>query len=58
MVAYHEALGTMGYYTVTATINHIDPLIVLVTLDGETLDATPDHAFCTFKQNWVGAADL
>jgi hypothetical protein len=32
-----------GEYTVTDTISHVDPEIVLLTIDGETLETTAEQ---------------
>jgi intein/homing endonuclease len=45
VLAYNEDLGTTGWYTVTATFAHLDPIIVAVTIAGETLETTPEHPF-------------
>ncbi|MGI0015288.1 MAG: Hint domain-containing protein, partial [Nitrososphaera sp.] len=38
--------------------SHTDPFIVLLILDGETIETTLDHPFYTAERNWVGAGDL
>jgi hypothetical protein len=58
VLAYHEGLGTTGYYTVTATWSHLDPVIEYVTLDGEVVEVTPEHPFFTAEKGWVAAGDL
>ena len=45
VLAYNEATGKVGPYPITDTIAHIDPEIVLLTIDGETLETTADHPF-------------
>ncbi|MEZ4868012.1 MAG: polymorphic toxin-type HINT domain-containing protein [Caldilineaceae bacterium] len=45
VLAYDEGLQQTGYYTVTAVMAHEDPLVVWVTINGETLSITPDHPF-------------
>ncbi|MCE7989390.1 MAG: hypothetical protein DYG89_50200 [Caldilinea sp. CFX5] len=45
VLAYDEATGATGYYTVTAVMVHIDPTIVHLTIDGETIETTPEHPF-------------
>ena len=45
VLAYNEATGETGYYTVTAVISHVDPSIVELTIDGETLETTAEHPF-------------
>jgi hypothetical protein len=56
--AYNEATGATGVYTVTATWGHLDPLIVALTLDDDTLTTTPEHPFFVLRRGWVAAADL
>ncbi|GAB4578180.1 MAG: hypothetical protein Fur0022_09140 [Anaerolineales bacterium] len=58
VLAYHEETGELGYFPVTATWEHEDPVLVLLTVDGETLTTTPDHPFYTSKGEWVQASDL
>ena len=53
VLAYNEATGETGYYTVTAVISHVDPSIVELTIDSdpsassgtETLETTAEHPF-------------
>ncbi len=45
VLAWNEALGETGYYTVTATMAHWDPVVVHLTVDGETIETTPEHPF-------------
>ncbi|MBC7871941.1 MAG: hypothetical protein H7Y09_13940 [Chitinophagaceae bacterium] len=42
----------------TDTISHVDPEIVLLTINGETLETTLEHPFYTLSGEWVAAADL
>jgi hypothetical protein len=58
VLAWDEATGATGSYTVTDTISHIDSLIVLLTLDGETLETTAQHPFYTLEYGWVDAGNL
>ena len=58
VLAYNEATGATGVYTVTATWVHLDPVVVRVTLDDETLSTTPEHPFFVLLRGWVNAADL
>jgi hypothetical protein len=55
--AYDERTGTTGTYTVTATMAHLDPVIVRLTLDGEQIQTTPEHPFFV-DGKWVEAKDL
>ncbi len=58
VLAWDETTGQTGYYTVTATISHIDPVIVRLTLDDEEIETTPEHPFYTEERGWVDAAKL
>ena len=40
-----SATGETGYYTVTAVIAHIDPNLLELTIDDETLQTTAEHPF-------------
>lgn len=57
-LAYHEALGTSGYYTVTTAVVHLDPVVVVLTLDDEQIETTPEHPFFTLTNEWITAGDL
>lgn len=58
MLAYDEATGTKGYYTVTAVWAHADATIVHLTIDGERIETTPEHPFSVEGKGWVPAGDL
>lgn len=68
VLAWDEATGKTGYFVVTDTISHVDPEIVLLTLDGETLETTAEHPFYVVETNewssylsagkWIDAGDL
>ena len=69
VLAYNEATGETGYYTVTAVIAHVDPSIVELTIDGETLETTAEHPFYVMagapwlatgetQGRWVNAGEL
>lgn len=53
VIAYNEATGEIGVYRITDTISHIvhevgakrHPEIILLTIDGETLETTAEHPF-------------
>jgi hypothetical protein len=47
----------MGYHTV-AVGSHLDPVITLLTIDGEVIETTPEHPFLTLDRGWVGAGEL
>lgn len=55
MLAYDEATSTIGYYPILATWVHEDPVIVLLTIDGETIETTPAHPFYTAAGHWAAA---
>ncbi len=58
VLAFDEQRGETAYRRVTAIIAYEDPAIILLTLDGETIRATPDHPFMVEGRGWVDAADL
>jgi len=45
VLAYNEATGQIEPHEITDTISHIDPEIVLLTIDGELLETTDEHPF-------------
>ncbi len=45
MLAYNETTGEIGAYPITAVISHVDAEIVLLTIEGETLETTAEHPF-------------
>ena len=55
VLAYHEATGATGVYTVTDTIAPVDPLVVVLTLATDDLETTLDHPFFTRTPGWVAA---
>jgi hypothetical protein len=58
VLAYNEETGEIGYYPVVAIWAHEDPVIVYLTIDGETIVTTPEHPFYTAEGEWVPAAGL
>ena len=63
-LAYNEATGHIGAYPITDVISHVDPEIVLLTLDGdpstssgtETLETTAEHPFYELEAApWLAA---
>ena len=58
VLAYNEATQTTAVYTVTAVMVHDDPSIVVLDLDGERIETTPEHPFFTAEDGWVPAGDL
>jgi hypothetical protein len=45
VLAYNETTGEIGAYPITDVISHVDPEIVLLTIDDETLETTAEHPF-------------
>ena len=58
VLAYDEALGAIGYYTVTAVMVHDDPVIAYVSINSSLIETTPEHPFYTPMHGWVNAGDL
>jgi hypothetical protein len=58
VLAYDEATGETGYFTVTDVLVHYDPGTILLTIDGETIETTGEHPFFTWQRGWVNAGDL
>ncbi|GIV97687.1 MAG: hypothetical protein KatS3mg057_2344 [Herpetosiphonaceae bacterium] len=58
VLAYNEATGETGYYTVTAVMVHADPVVVELTIDGELIATTPEHPFYALERGWVEAGEL
>jgi RHS repeat-associated protein len=58
VLAYNEATGETGEYTVTDTISHVDEVILHLTIDGELIETTAEHPFYTIEGEWVNAGEL
>jgi RHS repeat-associated protein len=58
VLAYDESSGKTGFYTVTATFAHVDPLIILLSVNGEQIETTPEHPFYTAAGEWIPAGQL
>ena len=58
VLAFNEATGEIGYYPVTATWAHLDPIIVELTIDGEVVWTTPEYPFYTADGNWEAVLEL
>ncbi|MFN8635250.1 MAG: polymorphic toxin-type HINT domain-containing protein [Chloroflexota bacterium] len=58
VLAYDEESGETSYQLVTATVSHQDAAIVRLMLDGQPLEATPEHPFSVQGRGWVHAEDL
>jgi hypothetical protein len=57
VLAYHEGLEARGYYTVTHTFNHLDPIIVSLEIDEDIIYTTTEHPFLSNNQ-WMKASRL
>ncbi|MEM7348287.1 MAG: polymorphic toxin-type HINT domain-containing protein, partial [Chloroflexota bacterium] len=66
---YNEETGESGWYPVTATMAHLDPVIVHLTIDGELVVTTPEHPFYEleigpwlavgqYQRGWTNAGEL
>jgi hypothetical protein len=58
VLGWDEDLGAVGFFTVTASWHHEDPLIVHVYIDGESIEATPEHPFFVPGVGWREAGKL
>ncbi|MCL4872118.1 MAG: hypothetical protein KJ063_24415 [Anaerolineae bacterium] len=58
VLAYNEKTGEIGYYPVVAIWAHEDRTIVYLTINGETVETTPEHPFYTVAGEWIPAAGL
>lgn len=58
VLAWDESLNASGYYTVTAVWAHEDPVTVFLTINGETIETTPEHPFLTEDGAWVAVSEL
>jgi hypothetical protein len=58
VLAWDEATGATGSYTVTDTISHIDPVVLELTINGERLQTTAQHPFYTLGYGSVDAGNL
>jgi len=58
VLAYNEASGTNGNYTVQAVLINNDPAEVFLTIDGERIETTPEHPWYTEDKGWINAGDL
>jgi RHS repeat-associated protein len=58
VLAYNETTGEIGAYPITDVISHVDPEIVLLTIDGETLETTAEHPFYELESApWLAAGE-
>ena len=58
VLAWDQASDTTGSYSVSAVLVHVDPVVEELTVDGETLETTPEHPFYIEESGWVAAGDL
>lgn len=45
VLAYNEVTDNVGVHPITNTIAHVDTEIVLLTIEGKTLETTAEHPF-------------
>jgi hypothetical protein len=57
VLAYNENTRTTGYYTVTASFSHIDPVIVSLHIGEDVVHTTPEHPFY-YGGEWFAAGLL
>jgi len=58
VLAYDEASGTNGNYPVQAVLINDDPAEVFLSINGETVETTPEHPWYTEDRAWVNAGEL
>lgn len=58
VLAWNEETGETGYYEVTDTFSHHDPVLTELVIDGEWIETTPEHPFYTLEEGWVPADEL
>lgn len=58
VLAYDESTQSTGYYAVTDTFSHTDNDLVILVIDGETVETTPEHPFYTIDKGWIASGDL
>jgi hypothetical protein len=58
VLAFDEFSSATGTYSVTATMAHLDPVVVTLTLDGEQIETTPEHPFYRADGGWTLAGNL
>ena len=58
VLGYDETTQTTGAYSITALLIHDDPVVLDLTLDGETITTTPEHPFYVQGLGWVPAGEL
>lgn len=58
VLAYDEALGATGVHTVTHRLKYLDSVTIVLTVDGESIDTTPERPFYIFGGTWMPAGEL
>lgn len=58
MLAWNESTNETGYYEVTATFSHLDPVLTELIIAGEWIETTPEHPFYVEGKGWTPAGDL
>jgi RHS repeat-associated protein len=58
VLAWNEETNEVGYYEVTDTFSHVDPVLVELIINGEWIETTPEHPFYTLEEGWIPADEL
>jgi hypothetical protein len=58
VLAWNEETGEIDWHPVTAKLEHDDPVIIHLTIDGEEIVTTPEHPFYTEEDGWLPAGEL
>src|SRR5690606_13176037 len=58
VLAWNEETDEIGYYEVTDTFSHIDPVLTELIINGEWIETTPEHPFYTLEEGWLPADEL
>jgi hypothetical protein len=58
VLAWNEETNEVGYYEVTDTFSHIDPVLTELIINGEWIETTPEHPFYTLEEGWIPADEL
>jgi RHS repeat-associated protein len=58
VLAWNETTNEIGYYEVTDTFSHIDPVLTELIINGEWIETTPEHPFYTLEEGWIPADEL
>lgn len=58
VLAWNETTNETGYYEVTATFSHLDPVLTELIINGEWIETTPEHPFYVEGKGWTPAGDL